>query len=85
MRKSKEYWRAVLNVPEQHLQEQLSRQTVGSTSMPATDALAHMLAPYSHTDTAPAASTVLPSNDDKQGDEILALLPGNSTALAPHH
>ncbi len=84
MRKAKEYWRAVLNVPEQHLQQQLGQQPAGNTSMPVTDALAHMLAPYSHTDPGPSASAPLSSNDSQQSDEILAMLPGNNTAGSPH-
>jgi tetratricopeptide (TPR) repeat protein len=85
MRKAKEYWSAVLNLPEQQLQEQLSRHPDGNISMPATDALARMLAPYSRIDQEPAASTAgLSSNNSEQSDEILAMLPGNSTVGSPH-
>jgi tetratricopeptide (TPR) repeat protein len=84
MRKAKEYWRAVLNLPEQQLQEQLGRHPDGNISMPATDALARMLAPYSRIDQEPAASATLSSTNSEQSDEILAILPGNSTAGSPH-
>jgi cellulose synthase operon protein C len=84
MRKAKEYWRAVLNVPEQQLQEQLSRHPDGNISMPATDALARMLAPHSRINEEPAAPATLSSADPEQNDEILAMLPGNSNAGSPH-
>ena len=79
LRKAKEYWRAVLNVPEQQLQEQLGRQPGASNPVPATDALVRMLAPYSKTDSESEGFTARPSASSEAPDEIQILLPGNGT------
>jgi cellulose synthase operon protein C len=84
MRKAKEYWQAVLNVPAQKLEQQLTETPGGATSVPASEALARMLAPHvsSDAESAPANVTSSSGAASVDSDDVAAMLPASTSDSA---
>lgn len=89
VRKAKEYWQAVLNIPEQKLEQQLTQAPNGATSISASEALARMLAPHVNAEGDGTTGSSVSSPAVSRGqDEVSAMLPeyvgdSESRAITP--